>query len=221
MQNFTGFHKKFTSGGACALGIFFIAMFASAEPLNVPDPLVAASSVAAQSADKTAIEQSADKTATEKLAVENSSVVTQAPVNGNAAVNPLKPTVPPQTTSSAAQLASLLGGLILILILIYGLSWFAKRFSQGGFLQNPIIKIVSAMPLGTRERLMLVNVGGKQLLLGVTATQINTLHVFDEPVVPAEKAQSTASDFSQKLMSILQQQNSASPNDVAQKNSNS
>ena len=88
-------------------------------------------------------------------------------------------------------------------------------------MQNPSMKIVSSMPLGTRERLLLVDVGGKQLLLGVTATQINTLHVFDEPVVPAEKPQPIGSDFSQKLMAILQQKNITSPDDATHKKSNS
>jgi flagellar protein FliO/FliZ len=108
--------------------------------------------------------------------------------------------------STASQLASLLGGLLFILALIFGLSWFVKRFSQGGFMQNPAMKVVAAMPLGTRERLMLVAVGDKQILLGVTATQISNLHVFDYPVVTAGDKEA-GSDFSQKLMAILQQKN--------------
>jgi len=107
--------------------------------------------------------------------------------------------------NTAGQLANLLGGLILILVLIFGLSWFVKRFSQGGFMQNPVFKVVASMPLGTRERLMLVAVGNKQILLGVTATQISNLHVFDEPVVIGREE--PGSDFSQKLMAILQQKN--------------
>jgi flagellar protein FliO/FliZ len=118
--------------------------------------------------------------------------------------------------STASQLASLLGGLLFILALIFGLSWFVKRFSQGGFMQNPAMKVVAAMPVGTRERLMLVAVGDKQILLGVTATQISNLHVFDYPVVTAGDKEA-GSDFSQKLMAILQQKNiqpgSSSPRD--------
>jgi flagellar protein FliO/FliZ len=116
-----------------------------------------------------------------------------------------KPILPePEKISSASQLANLLGGLLLILGLIYGLSWFVKRFSQGGFMQNSTIKMLSAMPLGTRERIMLVDIGGKQILLGITATNINALHVFDEPVVnTAENPASVTSDFSQKLMMLL------------------
>jgi flagellar protein FliO/FliZ len=208
MQNFTGLHKKSTAGIACALGIFFISSFAYS---NTTETSVSQS----DAASNTAVQTPATN------ALENSNSIAQTPVTINSSVVAPKPSLPPQTTSSASQLASLLGGLVLILVLIYGLSWFVKRFSQGGFMQNPNMKIISAMPLGTRERLMLVDVGGKQLLLGVTATQINTLHVFEEPVVPTEKPQPVASDFSQKLMAILQQKTVVVPDDATHKKSNS
>jgi len=143
---------------------------------------------------------------------------TAAQTSASSPVNTAKPLS--TKSSTASQLASLVGGLALILALIYGLSWFVKRFSQGGFMHNPTLKIISALPLGTRERLMLVDVGGKQLLLGVTATQINTLHVFDEPVVTDTKTVPANSEFSQKLMAILQQKN-ISPESGAHKNTKS
>ena len=208
MQNFTGPHKKSTAGIAFAFGIFFISSFAYSNTTE-------ASASQSDTASNTAVQAPATN------AVETNNSVTQTPVTTNSSTAAPKPTLPPQTTSSASQLASLLGGLILILGLIYGLSWFVKRFSQGGFMQNPNMKIISAMPLGTRERLLLVDVGGKQLLLGVTATQINTLHVFDEPVAQVEKPAPIASDFSQKLMAILQQKNVAAPDDTTHKKSNS
>lgn len=149
--------------------------------------------------------------------------VAQSPVAAPAAT-PGKPALtqaPKLSTSS--QLANLIGGLLLILGLIYGLSWFVKRFSQGGFMQNSTIKMLSSMPLGTRERLLLVDVGGTQMLLGVTAAQINTLHVFSEPVLTAEKStavsgSAASSDFSQKLMAILQQKTSGNTQPPEHKN---
>lgn len=207
MQIFAGFHKKSTAGIAFALSIFFISSLAYS---NTTETSVSKSDAASSTVIQTPVTSG----------VETSNSAAQTSVITNSSATAPKP-MPPQTTSSASQLASLLGGLILILILIYGLSWFVKRFSQGGFMQNPSMKIVSAMPLGTRERLMLVDVGGKQLLLGVTATQINTLHVFDEPVVQAEKPGPVASDFSQKLMAILQQKTVATSDDTLHKKSNS
>ena len=132
------------------------------------------------------------------------SVQAIAPAATNLAIN--KPTLADsKKISSSSQLANLVGGLMLILALIYGLSWFVKRFSQGGFMQNSTIKMLSTMPLGTRERIMLVDIGGKQILLGITATQINALHVFEEPVVnTTENAVPASSEFNQKLMALLQ-----------------
>jgi len=202
MQNFTGFYKKSIAGISCAFSILFLSHASFAlESTALPNN----QSVAA---------------VTSSVAASENTVTSAAPAPA-ISTNASKPVPSAVKTNSASQLASLIGGLALILVLIYGLSWFVKRFSQGGFLHNSTIKIVSAVPLGTRERLMLVDVGGKQLLLGVTATQINALHVFEEPVAQAEKAQPTSSDFSQKLMAILQQKNIAPVDDSAQKKSNS
>ncbi len=96
-----------------------------------------------------------------------------------------------------------------IIGLIFALSWFVKRFNKGSFSANSHIKILSAMPLGTRERIALIEVGGQQLLLGITSTSINTLHVFDTPIV-LDSGDNAQSDFSRKLMSILQQKTSLS-----------
>jgi flagellar protein FliO/FliZ len=213
MQHFAGLLKKSIAGISCALVICFLPIYSFADE-TAP---VVNSAPAVNSVPAAEVNSQSEST---PIAAPASSVT--APVN--------TPKPAAQKVSSASQLASLLGGLTLIILLIYGLSWFVKRFAQGGFMQNPSMKVVSTLPMGTRERLMLVDVGGKQLLLGVTATQINTLHVFDEPVVPIEKAhaekfqtgktQPVASDFSQKLMAILQQKN-YSPDDGSHKKSNS
>lgn len=196
MKNNTGYHNnKFTGFYIALMVCFFIFNIV---PIKVH-------------ADTLAQETPAQATVPTAATTDNSTKANTPAASTSSPVNAYKPTLPvTQKTSTTSQLANLLGGLALILALIYGLSWFVKRFSQGGFMQNSTIKMLSAMPLGTRERLMLVDVGGKQILLGVTANQINTLHVFDEPVVQSEKNESasspiSSSDFSQKLMAILQQ----------------
>jgi flagellar protein FliO/FliZ len=219
MQNIVGSTKKVMAGILCVLGLFFISTISHANDSSTTakDSGVAVSGESGITANlsETNTPTSKSGTATPAAGAEQQSTQHLAPAS------PAKHVPGAAKTNSASQLASLIGGLALILVLIYGLSWFVKRFSQGGFLHNPTMKIVSAMPLGTRERLMLVEIGGKQLLLGVTATQINTLHVFDEPVVLSEKEQPVASDFSQKLMAILQQKNITSAGSHPDKKSNS
>lgn len=117
-------------------------------------------------------------------------------------------------------LVSVTLALLGIIVLIFAISWFVRRFGQGGFAQNQHIKIISTMPLGTRERIVLIDAGGQQLLLGITATAINTLHVYSEPVVLAQREE-RASDFSRKLMTILQQKSSGSAGEQNNNDNNS
>jgi flagellar protein FliO/FliZ len=107
---------------------------------------------------------------------------------------------------SGGHLLNVTLGLLLIIGLIFGLSWFVKRFSHGTFTGNAHLKIIATMPLGTRERIALIDAGGQQLLLGITPTQINTLHVFDVPVT-TPVGDVNNSDFGRKLMAILQRPN--------------
>ena len=118
--------------------------------------------------------------------------------------------------NSGTHLASVAVGLVFIVALILVLGWFLRRFNQGGLFNNSSIKIIASLPLGTRERLAVIDVGGQQLLLGITATQINTLHVFDEPIIAPGDNSPATSEFGKKLMTLLQQKNnqaSAEPKD--------
>lgn len=113
---------------------------------------------------------------------------------------------------SGAHLLNVTLGLVLIVGIILAISWFAKRFSYGAFAANNHLKVIAAMPLGTRERILLIEAGGQPLLIGITPTQINTLHVFDEAIFTAAKnvagdsiaPNSMQSEFGRKLMAILQ-----------------
>ncbi len=198
----------------CA-GLCCIALYSYADPAS--DTPVAATESQPQSAALASAQDSS----------ELGSQTPASPTQANATSTTATPiTATPVATSPAAINATPIGGgrhlvsvtlaLFGIIALIVAISWFVKRFGQGGFTQNQHIKIISAMPLGTRERILLVDAGGQQLLLGITATTINTLHVFNEPVVLAEK-DDRASDFSRKLMTILQQK---SPGANGEQNNN-
>jgi len=102
----------------------------------------------------------------------------------------------------AGQVFTVLAGLAFVLALVFGCGWFVKRFGGMQPAGTNAIKVVSVLPIGSRERLALVEVGGQQLLLGVTAQQITTLHTFDEPVVDAANVKNK-SEFAQKLHQML------------------
>ncbi|HDZ55825.1 MAG TPA: flagellar biosynthetic protein FliO [Pseudomonas xinjiangensis] len=110
-------------------------------------------------------------------------------------------------SSLVGQLVQLGLGMILVVGLIFLMGYLLRRVGplapQGG--QH--IKLVSSLPMGPRDRLLLVDVGGKQLLIGVSPGRINTLHVFDEPVADVTAERGVTGDFAQKLQAMLKREN--------------
>jgi len=76
--------------------------------------------------------------------------------------------------SAMSTLANMLGGLILVLILIFVLAYIVRRFNLVPASSN-VLKVVAATSLGQREKVVLVEVDGQQYLLGVTPQQVNLI----------------------------------------------
>lgn len=86
----------------------------------------------------------------------------------------------------AATLASMVGGLIAVLVLIFVLAYIVRRLNllPSG---SGLIKPLAATSLGQRERVVLVELDGQQYLLGVTSSQVTLIDKLDSPVsVPQE-----------------------------------
>lgn len=92
-------------------------------------------------------------------------------------------------------------GLMAVVALIFAIAWFVKRFTGLAVSNQQQMRIISAIPVGTKERIALIEVADKQLLVGITQHNINLLHSFEEPVV--NKNDKTAVDFSSRLQAIL------------------
>ena len=91
-------------------------------------------------------------------------------------------------------------GLLVVVAAIVALGWFARRVYPGAVHAGRHLRVLAAMPLGARERLMLVEVGGTQLLLGVTAQQVTTLHELREPL---EFTGPARGEFADRLREML------------------
>jgi flagellar protein FliO/FliZ len=110
----------------------------------------------------------------------------------------------PGIPNSQDQLIQVSLALAVVVALIYAIAWFIKRKQGVHGISNIPMKTLGVLPMGVKEKIILVEIGGKQILLGMTASNINTLATFDEPIIE-EKSQSVGS-FSQKLKDILSQQ---------------
>lgn len=77
--------------------------------------------------------------------------------------------------------ASMILSLFFVLGMIVVSAYVLKKFNVNST-QRDGLKVITTLPLSTKEKLIVVEVGKKQLLLGVTANQINLLETLDEPI---------------------------------------
>jgi len=86
--------------------------------------------------------------------------------------------------------------LLVVLAAVLAAAWLARRmrsFSGGG---GSSLELLAQLPLGARERAVLLRVGDCRLLVGVAPGNVRTLHVFEKSsplqVAPAPQAGESA-----------------------------
>ncbi|MEG1040338.1 MAG: flagellar biosynthetic protein FliO [Pseudomonas sp.] len=121
-----------------------------------------------------------------------------------ATVQPAAAVVAPGGSGSAVgQLGQLVLGLLLVLGLIFLLAWLLRRVQNAAPGSGQVIDIIGSRSIGPRDRLLLIQVGKEQILIGHTPGSIEALHVLAEPVeVPASARQATP-EFAQRLLELM------------------
>jgi flagellar protein FliO/FliZ len=112
----------------------------------------------------------------------------------------------PQTLQNPSSILSIFLSLLLVVAIIFALAFIARRFNvtQAG---NGQLKVVASMAAGAKEKIMVVDVGGEQFLIGITAHNINQLGKLDNPLETANTSkingQSTNLAFKDKLVKAM------------------
>ncbi|HNX69811.1 flagellar biosynthetic protein FliO [Rivihabitans pingtungensis] len=121
----------------------------------------------------------------------------------------LATTVAPAATSVELSPVSTLLQTVLamavVLGVILGLAWLARRVNPMALTGNPAsLRVVSGVMVGQRERVVVVEVQGKWLVLGVAAQSVNLLCTLDKPEdVPADVPVARGA-FADKLRTLLE-----------------
>lgn len=78
--------------------------------------------------------------------------------------------------------------LFAIIALMFVLVFVLKKFKLSRYVGNKHINIINVVPIGPKERIILMEVNNLFLLVGATPTHIEKLHVFDrlDPTKPKE-----------------------------------
>ncbi|WP_304635245.1 flagellar biosynthetic protein FliO [Pseudoalteromonas sp.] len=89
------------------------------------------------------------------------------------------------TASPTADLLSMVMSLLLVLVVIVVLAFFVKKLNPN-LANSEEFKVVRSLPLGSRERLMVIEIDNAQHLIGVTPHSINYLHKLETPLKEKE-----------------------------------
>lgn len=95
--------------------------------------------------------------------------------------------------------------LMLVVLLIIGLGIFVKRFNPN-LGSSADFKVIKTLPLGSRERLLVIEIDNKQHLLGVTPQSINYLYELETPLETLP-----TSAFTQELSRFMVGKNKKNP----------
>ncbi len=104
----------------------------------------------------------------------------------------------PAPSLGAAQLAQLAAGLMVVLLVIFVLAFLLKRFGIATGAVSGKLRVVAGLSLGGRDRIVLIQAGEEQLLVGISPGRIQTLHVLKEPI-PMEDPAANRKRFAEVL----------------------
>ncbi len=98
-----------------------------------------------------------------------------------------RPFAAPSVTTSAApsgiaSLGQVTLALALVLAVIFVAAWLLRRMRGLGKTGTGALDVIADLPVGQKERAVLIRVGTTQVLIGVAPGRVTTLHVLPEPV---------------------------------------
>ena len=107
----------------------------------------------------------------------------------------------------AVNLLKVLFGLLAVLALMAASAWILKRFGIAKAAGGGVIKIIGGVSVGTRERVLLLEVADQWIVVGVAPGRVNSLTTM--PRQESEQAETVpaASNFSAWLKQTIDKRN--------------
>ena len=93
--------------------------------------------------------------------------------------------------------------LILVLGLIVMMAYLLKRFTNISENCSGPIQVIAQAPMGVKERVVLLQVGDNQILIGQSIAGLQTLHVLEKPLPYQNKNDSPSLDFISTLKAVV------------------
>jgi flagellar protein FliO/FliZ len=106
--------------------------------------------------------------------------------------------------SAAGSLLQVFIGLVAVLLLIAGAAWVAKRLGVTQVGASNLLRVVSSASVGTRERVVVVEVGESWLVVGVAPGSVNALMTLPKGELPSPGAPILSGNFGVRLQQMIE-----------------
>ncbi len=110
------------------------------------------------------------------------------------------------TVGSASSAMGMIGSLVVVLLVIFALAYLVRRLQATPLARGALMRVHGGIQLGAKERVVILEAGGQQFLVGVASGSVNLLHTFEQPVVQATAPQAVAPAFAEKLNQLLRRE---------------
>ena len=104
------------------------------------------------------------------------------------------PAVSPSSLFTGDYLLQVIGSFVVVILLLIGVLVLLRRFNGVSSQMSGNMRVISSVGVGQRERVVLLQVGVEQILIGVGPGNVRKIQAFDQPVV--EASLSTTPNFS-------------------------
>ncbi|GAB4115095.1 MAG: hypothetical protein Fur0026_00410 [Sideroxydans sp.] len=112
------------------------------------------------------------------------------------------PYVPPPAPVSSGSMVQVIVSLLLVLAAVLAVAWVLKRINLPRQGAGNVLRVISGITVGQRERVVLLEVNDTWLVVGVAPGQVRTLHTLPKGMLPAE---GTPAAEAKSFRSFLQQ----------------
>ena len=103
---------------------------------------------------------------------------------------------------SAGYLMQVVGSLAIVFGAVVLMAVVVKRVNRSPSTGKASLSVMGSTNVGTREKVVLINAAGQQILVGVAPGNVRTLHVFEESLATDLADDAKPADFSTVWQSV-------------------